>query len=215
MSAIMSKLDFHLKGREDNYRVISLCKGAIERGARGVTVDYSQLDDAWKWLEKGSTRLSARLDLTRELFTGEEVFRDIKRAFADGAGAVEIAKPPAAWNSTKEASEFCDIALEAAGPRPLVISLEPAQLKLPDFRAALRLLIAKGIKEIKLASGLFEKLATLAHLNAALEEAKGTGTKLIFTPTPAEGRYTLDDAFRLAEKLAPDEDILSISLEWK
>ena len=215
MSVIMSKLDFYLRRKEDDLRLLSLCKGAIERGVRGVTVDYSQLDKAWKWLEHGKARLCARLDLTRELFTDGETFRDIKRAFADGAGAVEVARSPAVWNSTPDASEFCDIALEAAEGRPLVISLEPAQMDLPSFRNALRLLIAEGVKEIKLASGIDDRLATLSHLNAALEEAKGTGTKLIFTPATSEGKYALEDAFRLAEKLSPGEDILTVSLEWK
>jgi len=211
----MSKLDFYLKGREDDLKLLSLCKGALERGARGVVVDYSQLDKAWKWLERGSLRLAARLDLTSELFTSEETFRDIKRAFADGAGAVEVARSVGVWSSSSEAAEFCDVALEAADGRPLVISLEPARMELPALRDALRLLIAEGVKEIKLGSGLEGKLSTLPHLHAALLEARGTGAKLIFTPAASEGKYALEDAFRLAEKLAPQEDILTASLEWK
>jgi len=215
MTGIMSKLDFYLRRKEDDLRLLSLCKGAIERGVRGVTVDYSQLDKAWKWLEHGRVRLCARLDLTRELFTDSETFRDIKRAFADGAGAVEVARSPAVWSSTPAASEFCAIALEAAEGRPLIVSLEPAQMDLPSFRGALRLLMAEGVGEIKLASGIEDQLATLAHLNAALEEIKGTKVKLIFTPAASEGKYALEDAFRLADKLSLGEDILTVSLEWK
>jgi hypothetical protein len=68
---------------------------------------------------------------------------------------------------------------------------------------------------IKLASGLFDRAATLPHLNAALEEAEGSGMAIDFTPDKNEDRFVLADAFRLALKVRGTDENLVASVEWR
>lgn len=199
---------YSLKNDTDDFSMIRLCKTAIEKNFLSITVDYSQVENVWKWIERSKVKLVSSINMIENTMSPTVLFKSIKSAFENGADMVEVAMPLEFSNINEEnipsiMIEYLNVIEEANNNRGVKVCMETGYIQyISQIKLLLKLIQKYNINVIKTASSFYKNsFSSLNHLNLILDNIKSINTKIDFLfDVNNSNNFIISDAFRLLQK---------------